>query len=513
LSAVLGLWALTYGSWVVGLALFLGLLALRRQWLYLPVPILFGFAAGRLQQLAMWLAGFGMVPDGQVAVLKIAITSHLSGLVNLNPAYLLSIGKFFLDFLFVDNPLILITALVGLLFYRGKAALILWAMLAVPLALLFIYQPPDSYIHGYAIPGVSAVLFPILGYWFAKAIDASRGNGLARVFVVVFAACVMLAQAAWSNAFRYGVALPTVAYFSGASNLCQPLTLQPTLYLDATGNPGRVPALFGGNAQLAEFTELKTGVTPPSRVEVVGIGSWVLSWIKAKPGALAVQSVILALIALILFSFLKYRPAKFVMIAILAVLFLPMRHRATDYQSVTHIWDYKQLQYGDRIDASMQLSPEFVSRLAAAAPPESTAQIYVNNIRRGGACLHLEALGETADAQPPWPWGDPRSATMISLPLPTMLARIAGANNRLDITLRYDGQTCGDQAAGIGGWRRVGPEYGRTARLTGTAGTQELDRFPAFEIRVLRPDSWTPVGFGPYSELRRRLPCVSVVGF
>lgn len=514
LSALLGLWALTYGSWVVGLASLLVFLAFQRRWLLMPIPILIGFAAGRAQILAMEWAGFGSVPDGQIAVLKLALTTHWAGLSALDPDYFWSIGKFLIDLLFLDNPVVVALGILALVTYRGRGALLFWAMALLPVGLLFIYQPPDGYIRGYAVPGLAAAVFPLIGHWFARGFLALRQGSPARIALVVGVCGLALSSVVWANLFRLGVTLPTVAYFSGVTNLCQPLSIERTTYLDATGNPDHTPRLFGGTAPLRDFVEMRPGATPPDASQVIGLASWARSWVTAKPVAIKVQSVMLLLIGVLLFAFLKARHAALVMLALLVALFLPMRHRVADYTTLFSPWNYKAMSANDRIDATMQLSPGFIERLEASAPPDATAQIYVNHIGRGGLCMRMTALGKSEGSQPRWPWGDPRAATTVSMPLAEMIERLKVAGNRLDVSLGLEGEACGKDTVTIGGWRKVGEGTARSATMTLADGTPvPLDRFPAIEIRVERPSSRSPIGFGPYTELRKRLPCVSLVGF
>jgi hypothetical protein len=514
LSGVLGLWALTYGSWVVGLGTLVVILMVQRRWLLIPIPVLIGFAAGKAQIFAMEWAGFGSVPDGQIAVLKLAWTTHWAGISALDTAYVWSIAKFFFDLLFIDNPAIIILGLVALFCYRGRAVLLFWAMAALPVGLLFIYQPPDSYIRGYAVPGLAAVIYPLIGYWFARAFEAMRERRAARIALMSLVVVLAGTSLVWANLFRAGVTLPTVAYFSGASNLCHPLTLAPTSYLDATGSPGVTPRIFGGTAPLSDFVEMRPGATPPDASQVTGPVSWAKSWLVAKPMALKVQSVILLLIACALFGLLRARIAMLALVAILIAVFVPMRHRVADYTAMFSAWNYKALKTNDRIDASMQLTTAFVERLKASAAPDATAQIYINHIGRGGLCMRMSALGKTETSQPPWPWGDPRAATTVSMPLGVMIERLAAAGNRLDVSFGPQGEACQKDVVTVGGWRRTGPAHGRSARMTtADAGTTELDRFPTIEIRVERTGSSSPVGFGPYTELRRRLACVATIGY
>ena len=123
LSCVLGLWSLTYGTWTAGALIFAGLLASKRLYFKALIPLAVGVAAGRAQFAVMSAAGFGSAQDAEIQILSTALGWHLKGLASLDTGYFISILEFAFDILFVDNPLIVVLGLIGLVSLRNRARL------------------------------------------------------------------------------------------------------------------------------------------------------------------------------------------------------------------------------------------------------------------------------------------------------------------------------------------------------------------------------------------------------
>lgn len=517
LSCILGLWALTYGSWMAGLGILVALLIWRRRLLHAAIPIFVGFAAGKAQIWVMELAGFGTIQDMVQTNLTVSLNFHIESFLNHRQEYLLSALNFLYDVIFVDNPVVFLLGAVSLLFLKVRAKPLLWLLLAVPILALFVYQPVGA-IRGYAIPGITIVTLVLAGRLLAKPFDILSRPEL-RYAVAVLVGCVFISQAAWSNAARLGAQLPTVTYFSGPTHSCAPLTFTPTQYLNVAGEPNDVPRLFGGTTSLEEFVgPSQDRPRVVHRAEIQSIGRWFKSWVTSKPRALIVQAPIWILILGIVWCFLgpptRRSASLFLLLAMIALVFLPMRHRVLDFSDRIDVWGGAPLKKGDRIEGALTFSPEFIAALSSFQAKQSNVQIFVQHTGLGGNCLTFHVLGRSAKPDAPWSWGDPHAGTFVEIPIQELVRKLNTNDRQMQFAISYDRDICSTASANVGTWQQNGPDRGRTAHIVRSDGKiEELDRFPSVEVRVFRPDQRPKKGFGPFAELTEKLRCVAAVGF
>ncbi len=519
-SSILGMWALSYGSWVAGLGIFVCLLALRRQFFLIPIPAIVGFGVGMGQMSIMEWAGYGTSSDMVQSNIATSLQYHFDKLMVLDPAYFEAVWAFTIDTLLVDNPLLIAFGLAGLLIVRMpmRARLfLLFFVVSVP-AVLFIYQPA-GFIRGYAIPGVVIVPLVIAGHMLAQLAMRARAGGPVLMSVAAGAIGVLLvSQIAWSNAARFSVLLPTVSYYSGINNTCQPTTFAQTQYLNMVGSSHDLPTVFGGTRPLSDaLPAAPGGDRVPAAVELTSVVEWVRSWFDLKPRALLVQSIILVLIAgaaLGLFPYLRNRKrAALAVLIAFVVLFVPMRHRALDFQSRVSIWGGERLTETDRLEGQITLSDQFLTDLAAAAPEYPVLHLNFNHTGRGANCMVFEAMGQRVSTPPPWSWGDPHTSTVVEMSTQSAVALLRQSGGMLSFSAAMERAGCEDDIVGFGGWQKTDQVDGRQAWVIDEAGERrELQRFPNIEVRLVRDSRVPSPGDGPFAELAERLSCYGVIG-
>jgi len=519
-SSVLGMWALSYGSWIAGLGIFVCLLTLRRQFLLIPIPAIVGFGVGMGQMSVMELAGYGTSSDMVQSNIVTSLQYHYDKLMVLDPAYFEAIRAFAVDTMLVDNPLIIALGLVSLLIVRLPVHVklfLLFFVVSIP-AVLFVYQPA-GFIRGYAIPGVVIIPLAIAGHVLARLAVHARNGGPALMSVSVgVIGLVLVSQVAWSNAARFSVLLPTVSYYSGINNTCQPTTFASTQYLNMVGDSRDLPTVFGGTRPLSDALPVApdTGRVPAA-VELTSLTEWVRSWFDLKPRAFLVQSIILVLIvgvAIGLFPYMRNRKRAAVAVLIaFVILFVPMRHRALDFQSRVSIWGGERLTQTDQLQGRVQLSDQFLTELAAAAPEYPRLHLSFNHTGRGANCMTLEALGQRVPTPAPWSWGDPHTSTVVELPTLTAVDLLRQSDGVLTIAAAMDREGCEGEIVGFGGWQKADLSGGRQAWIVDDAGERrQLQRFPNIEFRLVRDSRVPSPGDGPFAELAEGLSCYGVIG-
>jgi len=519
-SSVLGMWALSYGSWVAGLGIFVCLLALRRQFFLIPIPVIVGFGVGMGQMSIMELAGYGTSSDMVQSNIVTSLQYHYEKLMVLDPAYFEAIWAFSVDALLVDNPLIIAFGLVSLLIVRLPLRIrlfLLFFVVSIP-AVLFVYQPA-GFIRGYAIPGVVIIPLAVAGHVLALLAGRARRGGPALVGLSVgVIGIILVSQIAWSNAARFSVLLPTVSYYSGINNTCQPTTFAATQYLNMAGNARDLPTVFGGTRPLSDALPARSDSgRVPAAVELTSLSEWANSWFDLKPRAFLVQSIILVLIAgaaLGLFPYFRNRKrAALAVLIAFVVLFVPMRHRALDFQSRVSIWGGERLTQTDQLQGNVRLSDQFLAELVAAASEYPLLHFSFNHTGRGANCMTFEAMGQRVPTPAPWSWGDPHTSTVVEMPTLAAVEFMRQSDGVLSFAAAMDRDGCEGEIVGFGGWQKADQDGGRQAWILDEAGEKRnLQRFPNVEIRLVRDSRVPSPGDGPFAELAERLSCYGVIG-
>ncbi|HET6326980.1 MAG TPA: hypothetical protein VFG04_20035, partial [Planctomycetaceae bacterium] len=383
------------------------------------------------------------------------------------------------NLLFDENPLsvaICVVAL-GLISHKSKGLLRVCFLAPILVQLVLL---PTTRDRGAAIAGNTIVIFALVSNFGVEAARRMQARFGAEVFALPLVGLVMV-QVAWGYSGLYRWDYPANAFATGA--LREAGTIQPTIFAELSGPPREMPTVLGGPIRGPQFCGLLKEEGRPALFPTDRVAPYHENWSgrSALRRLLTAQAPILA--ALLIATLCLMRIWRGVVTGVLFACCVAgaLLCGSTTGFSPTALASFESkitLKEDDKLVGAVQLSPEFVARLQEAVDRGDQLELF---LRRRGVNAASEHPAEFQVAE--WSAADSR----LPVPAEAFLQAVRARGGRVEFSL-----TTASSSKGLllHSWQKTRPNGERTARLVHADGSQEnLDRFPSFEIRVVRGQS------------------------
>jgi hypothetical protein len=502
LAAFVGLWSLVDMSSLAGLAVF-GVFALRRRhawpfvlaavsWCVLPLAV--EIVWRRLGLTAEWTP--------ELARIGAALQQHGSRLAADPLGYLGYLTIEFGNLIFAENPLAVAVCLLGLGLLPHKSKWLLRTCFVAPILIQLILLPTTR-DRGAAIAGNTIVVFALASHYAVEAGRRLQTRFGAEAFAVPLVGLAVL-QGAWGYAGLCGWDFPANSFASGAFREIG--TLTPTRFARLSGSPQEVPTVLGGPVRGARISGVFKDQERPPAYRVARLAD--LTNLARSPSlrrVLALQAPVLVALLVATIGLMRIRrglatATLFAVCATAGVLcgssggFAPRALASFDARIA--------LQEDEKLVGAVRLSPEFQDRLQTAADRDEQVELFVR-LRTVNAGVEHPVEFQVAE----WSSRQPQFAVAARAILDAVRAR----GGRLEFSVSPTSESKGLL---IHSWQPTRTNGERTALLVHADGSQApLERFPSFEIRVVRAKS----NYAFQKLLERfepgRLASYAVVGF
>ena len=476
LAALLGLWSLVDISSATGLAVYAVFTLKRRKLAPLFLAALCWGLLPLAQELVWRRLGIAVKPNVDLALIGNALQQHGSRFIADPLGYLgfltIEVG----NLVFNDNPLNVAICLVGLGLLPHKSRWILRVCFFVPIVVQLILLPTTSN-RGAAIAGNTIVPFALLAHYGVELGRRLQSKFGADAVALPVVALVVL-QGIWGYSGLYGWDFPAKALATGAFR--EAGTLGPTKFARLSGSPQEVPTVLGGPVRAPWFCGLVKDQRRPPIFANDRVAPYRDDWsgLPLVRRLLAAQAPILA--ALLIATLCLMRTWRGLGTAALfsgciAGALLGSSTSGFAPQSLASFEGRIAVKEDEKLVGAVRLSPEFQASLEDAAERSEHVEVFVC-----ARAVHLRAEHPVELQVAEWSSTEPR----LLIPARAFLESVRARGGRVEFSIAA---ATGSKGLSLHSWQSTRPNGARSAELVHTDGTKEsLDRFPSFEIRVIR---------------------------
>ena len=397
-----------------------------------------------------------------------------------------------------ENPLSVLVAVAGLIFLRHPAKWLLLVCYFVPAA-IGIVVPTTT---GGSTAGNTIVLFAVVSHF---AIELSRRirPQLGAAGAVLPLVGLLAVQVAWGHAGGWGWLFPSGSFSVGVRQ--QAGTLAPAELVNMTGLPNVMPTMLGGDVRATAWLGLADGfgrqpILPNRRVDPMRN-----HWAGLRPmlNGLAIQVPALVCLLAGALACMRFRRGMLLVLTVMAwAAAAQMWGAATglDREALRAFDRRISVREDEKLVGDVQLSSEFREKLARVAGAGDSIELTVHvssHDTANGIPYEFQINEWTADGE------------RMTISAPLFLAALDRQQGRIGFSL---GAKSGSGGLYVHSWRAVKRTReripkgsaaaanlsrlaeGRRADIVRADGSREpIDRFPSFEVRVVRGEDSNPL--------------------
>jgi hypothetical protein len=482
LAAFLGLWSLVDIGSMSGLSVYAFFAIKRRKLVPLALGAVCWCVVPVVQELIWRKLGLAVAPNADLAHITGALQQQGSRLAADPLGYLAFLAIEFGNLLFAENPFNVLICVVGLGLISHKSKGLLRVCFLAPILVQMVLLPTTKG-RGIAIAGNTIVLFVLATHYAVEAGRWLEARISARAFAVPILGLLAL-QAVWGSASLCGWDFPTHAFGTGAFR--EAGTVLPTRFVRLSGSPDEIPTVLGGPVRGSRFcavtnSQVRPPIFPRDRVARYR-DNW-SGWPSMRR-LLAAQTPVFAAVVIATLCLMRFwRGLGAIVLFSSAVAGALLCGASTGFapQAFASFDSQIRVKEDEKLIGGLRLSPEFQSRLQAAALRDEQIEFFV---QLRGVNERAEHPAEFQVAE--WSAGEPR----FTVPAQALVEAVRARGGRLEFSI-----TASHASRGLllHSWQTIRNGGARSAQLVRADGTQEvMDRFPSFEIRVLRPNTRYP---------------------
>ncbi|HEV8002985.1 MAG TPA: hypothetical protein VGP63_24075 [Planctomycetaceae bacterium] len=476
LAAFLGLWSLVDLSSLAGLVIYAAFTFKRRK----PGAFVLAAACWCLVPLAQELVwrrlGLRVEANTDLTRILAALELHGSRFVADPLGYLGFLTIECGNLLFDENPLTVVIGLVGLGLISNKSKGLLRVCFFAPILVQLILLPTTR-DRGSAVAGNTLVMFAILSHYGVEAGRRMQARFGAEAFALPLVGLALL-QAAWGYSGLCRCDFPTNAFATGALREAQ--TVQPTTFARLSGSPQEVPTVLGGLVSGPRFCGLTKDQTRPAPFPVERVAPYRENWSglpDLRRSLTAHAPVLVVLLIAVVCLMRVWRGLATVMLFAGCVAGALLCGSTTGFvpEAFASFERRITIKEDEKLVGAVRLSPEFIARLQDAVDRGDEIELFARLTASNAGAEH-PAEFQVAE----WSSADGR----LRVPATAFLEAVRARAGRVEFSI-----TAASASKGVfvHSWQATPAGGERSARLVHADGSQEnLDRFPSFEIRVLR---------------------------
>jgi hypothetical protein len=476
LAAFLGLWSLVDLGSLSGLLVYAVFAIKRRKLGPLVLGAVCWCTVPAVQELIWRKLGFAVAPNADLAHIAAAFQQHGSRLASDPLGYLAFLTIEFGNLLFAENPLNVLICVVGLGLVSHKSKGLLRACFLTPILVQMVLLPTTR-DRGIAIAGNTIVLFVLVSHYAVEAGRRLEARFGARAFVAPILGLVAL-QAVWGSAFLCGWDFPAHAFVTGAFR--ETGNVLPTKFAPLSGSADEIPTVLGGPVRGSRFCAATSGHARPPIFPLDRVAPYRDNWSgwPSMRRLLAAQVPVFATLLIAILCLMRlWRGLGTIVLFSGAVAGTLLCGASTGFapQAFASFDRQIHVKEDEKLIGGLRLSPEFQSRLQAAALNDEQIEFFV---RLRGVNERAEHPAEFQVAE--WSAAEPRFA----VPARELVEAVRARDGRLEFSI-----TAATASKGLvlHSWQTTRSGGARSAQLVHADGSQEvIDRFPSFEIRVVR---------------------------
>ena len=476
MAALMGLWSLVDATALTGLVIYAAFALKQRK----PGPLVMAAVAWCLvplmQELLWRQLGFAVDANPELARIGTALQLHGSRLAADPLGYLGYLTIELGNLIFAENPVVVVIGLVGLGLISHRSKWLLRICFLAPILMQLILLPTTR-DRGCAMAGGAVALFALVAHYAVEAGRRFETRFGAEAFAVPLVALAIV-QGTWGYAGLVGWDFPANAFANGAFR--EAGSVEQTKFARFSGSPQEVPTVLRGPVRGPWFFGPSKDQTRPSVLPPTRLAPYANNWseLPALRRLWAVQAP--ALVALLIATLCVPRIGRglalvglFAGCTVAAALcgsssgFLGKAFATFD-QRIT-------IQPDEKLVGTVRLSPEFQAKLEEAASRGAEIELFVR-ARAVNAAAEHPAEFQVAE------WSSPQPRFVI--PAAEFVEAVRARNGRLEFSLA---PTSAAKGLLLHSWQATRMSGERTAQMIRADGVQvALDRFPSFEIRILR---------------------------
>jgi hypothetical protein len=290
---------------------------------------------------------------------------------------------------------------------------------------------------------------------------------------------LVVAQAAWGYGGFFGWNFPANAFATGAFR--EAGTIWPTKFARLSGSPQEMPTLLGGPVRGPRFCGAVEGQARPPILPAERVAPYRENWAgwPSLRRLLTAQAPVLATVLIAIVCLMPvWRGLGMVVLFssfVAAALLCGSRSGFTSGGFLS--FDARMsMQEDEKLVGSVRLSPEFLETLQQTTARDEQIELFVR-LRPLNAGLEHSAEFQVAE------WSS--SQSRFTVPGSAFLDAVRARSGRVEFSIA---PAAASKGLLLHSWQATNGD--RRAQLVHADGTQEqLDRFPSFEIRVVRPKS------------------------
>lgn len=481
-ASILGLWSLTYTSFAYGLAIYLIVVAKRREWRYCALPTIVCFAMPLLQLLVVRALGFGYSTDVEKLLMTRGLSMHWQNFHSGPLSYSLFLLVEFVNYLINDNPLNVLVGVAALVALQHPAKWVLWLIYLIPIAMVFAFLGTTT-ARGYVVAGNTIVLFPLAAHGFIETAHWLN-NRVGKIGLCAVIGSALLIQILWGQGSLAGWHFPTGSYAMGIFKHL--LIAEPTNFVRMTGNSDDKPALHGGR----ESAAVSLGLPQDFGKQPIVAARWRNPFanfgaaLRTFTSGFFVALPVLICTGGLLFSNWTRRWSRPCAAALMVLVPASLLFGAAEGVEQTAYLKYEdriEVREGESLSIRVPVSPDFFELLRDARSSNAIAQIHLHyhgNNSKVAKPAEMQMLNQST------------TENRLVIPTASLVEHLEANGGTIDCRVT--------PVPGSGGifchsWQKPRVGEGRVAEIVSADGSRRtVDWFPSLEIRVLRGEQNYP---------------------
>jgi hypothetical protein len=309
-----------------------------------------------------------------------------------------------------------------------------------------------------------------------RAGNCKRGFGAESLAVTVVG--LLAVQAAWGYSGLCGWNFPTNAFATGAFR--EVGTTLPTKFARLSGLPREIPTVLGGPVRGPRFCGFDKEQVRPPLFPVHRVAPYRDNW-SGLPSVLRMLTAQAPVFAALLIATVClmgiWRGLGSVVLFSSAVAGALLCGPTTGFapRSFLSFEGRIAIKEDEKLVGAVRISPEFQTRLQEAVSRGDLVEFFVDE---RAVNMRAEHAAEFQVAE--WSSAEPR----FTVPAQAFLDAVRARGGRVEFSITA---AAASKGLLLHSWQTLRTNGERSARLVHADGTQEvLDRFPSFEIRVVR---------------------------
>jgi hypothetical protein len=477
MAAFLGLWSLVDISSLAGLVVYAAFSLKRRKLGPVVLAALCWVLVPLVQELIWRRLGFAVDPNGDLTRIGIALQQQGSRLAADPLRYLGFLTVELGNLIFDENPLIVVICLLGIGLVPHKSKWLLCVCFFAPILVQLVLLPTAPG-RGVAIAGNTIVLFILASHFAVEAGRRLQARFGAKAFAVPLVGFAVV-QAFWGYSGLCNWTFPAKAFATGAFR--EVGTILPTKSARLSGSPQEMPTVLGGPVRGARFCGPVKDQARPTLFPLDRVAPYRENWsgLPSLRRLLAAQAPVLAAVLIAALCLMRiWRGLATVVLFASCAAGALLCGSTTGFApgSFTSFQGRIAIKDDEKLVGAVRLSPQFLEQLQEAASREQEIEFFVNVQAVNRAADH-PAEFQVAE----WSSAEPR----FTAPAQAFLDAVRARDGRVEFSITALSASKGLR---FHSWQATRPNGERSVQLMHADGSQEaLDRFPSFEIRVVRP--------------------------